>query len=134
MPFMFPGGNTGGGGDGGTGNYGDLTNKPQINGVTLSGNKSLSDLGALGVGDIPTVNNAELTNTLSYPFNNSQATIALSPAKQSTDYAVLTEANDINGAVGNILISDKQNNGFKMAYTGSATSASINYIVLGGDE
>ena len=31
---------------GGTGDYSDLTNKPQIAGVTLSGNKSLSDLGA----------------------------------------------------------------------------------------
>ena len=30
---------------GGTSDYTDLTNKPQINGVTLSGNKSLSDLG-----------------------------------------------------------------------------------------
>ncbi len=33
----------GGGGD--TGDYNDLTNKPQINSVTLSGNKSLADLG-----------------------------------------------------------------------------------------
>ena len=32
-------------GGGGTGDYTDLTNKPQINNVTLSGNKSLSDLG-----------------------------------------------------------------------------------------
>lgn len=30
---------------GGTGDYDDLTDKPQINSVTLSGNKSLSDLG-----------------------------------------------------------------------------------------
>lgn len=37
---------TGGGGGGtGTTNYNDLTNKPQINGVTLRGNKSFSDLG-----------------------------------------------------------------------------------------
>lgn len=34
-----------GGGEGGTTNYNKLSNKPQINGVTLSGNKSLSDLG-----------------------------------------------------------------------------------------
>ncbi len=33
------------GGGGGTSDYDDLTDKPQINGVTLSGNKSLSDLG-----------------------------------------------------------------------------------------
>lgn len=33
------------GGSGGTSDYTDLTNKPSINNVTLSGNKSLSDLG-----------------------------------------------------------------------------------------
>ena len=35
----------GGSGGGGTSNYNDLTNKPSINGVTLSGNKTTSDLG-----------------------------------------------------------------------------------------
>lgn len=34
-----------GGGGGGTSNYNGLSNKPQINGVTLSGDKSSSDLG-----------------------------------------------------------------------------------------
>lgn len=33
------------GGGGGTSDYNDLSNKPQIGGVTLSGNKSLADLG-----------------------------------------------------------------------------------------
>ena len=36
---------SGGGGGGGTSDYTDLTNKPSINGVTLSGNKTASDLG-----------------------------------------------------------------------------------------
>ncbi len=35
----------GGGGGGGTTNYNGLSNKPQINSVTLQGNKSLADLG-----------------------------------------------------------------------------------------
>ena len=35
----------GGGGGGGTSNYNDLTNKPSINSITLSGNKTSSDLG-----------------------------------------------------------------------------------------
>lgn len=35
----------GGGGGGGTSNYNDLSNKPKINGVTLSGNKTSADLG-----------------------------------------------------------------------------------------
>mgnify|MGYP003300820284 CR=1 FL=1 len=34
-----------GGGGGGTGNYNDLSNQPQIGGITLKGNKSASDLG-----------------------------------------------------------------------------------------
>lgn len=37
--------NESGGGSGGTSDYTDLTNKPKINNVELSGNKSLSDLG-----------------------------------------------------------------------------------------
>lgn len=35
---------SGGGGGGGTSNYNDLSNKPSINGVTLSGNKTSGDL------------------------------------------------------------------------------------------
>lgn len=38
-------GEGGGGGGGGTSDYIDLSNKPQINGVTLSGNKTSADLG-----------------------------------------------------------------------------------------
>ena len=45
------------GGGGGTSDYTDLTNKPQIEGVTLSGNKSLSDLGAAPV-DSPVFTNS----------------------------------------------------------------------------
>ena len=40
-----------GGGSGGTTNYADLSNKPQINSVELSENKSLSDLSIQGVID-----------------------------------------------------------------------------------
>lgn len=45
----------GGGGGGGTSNYNQLTNLPQINGVTLIGNKTSSQLG------IPT-KTSDLTN------------------------------------------------------------------------
>lgn len=41
-----------GGGEGGTSNYNELSNKPQINGVTLSGNKTASDLGISGATQI----------------------------------------------------------------------------------
>ena len=39
--------NGSGGGGGGTSNYNSLTNKPQINGHTLSGNKTSADIGVL---------------------------------------------------------------------------------------
>ena len=42
----------GGGGGGGTSNYNALENKPQIGGVTLTGNKSLHDLGIAAEGDV----------------------------------------------------------------------------------
>lgn len=57
------------GGSGGTSDYTDLTNKPSINNVTLSGNKSLNDLGIQPAGnyalesEIPDVSNF-ITNTV----------------------------------------------------------------------
>lgn len=39
------GGSGGGGGEGGTTNYNQLSNRPQINGVTLTGNKTGAQLG-----------------------------------------------------------------------------------------
>lgn len=44
-----------GGGGGGTTNYNNLTNKPRINGVLLSGDKSAADLGLAAASDIPTI-------------------------------------------------------------------------------
>ena len=44
----------GGGGGGGTTDYALLSNKPQINSIELSGNKSLSDLGLMSANDINT--------------------------------------------------------------------------------
>lgn len=41
-------------GGGGTTNYNNLSNKPQINSVTLSGNKTAADLGLAASSDIPT--------------------------------------------------------------------------------
>ena len=42
----------GGGGQGGTDNYNDLSNKPQINGHTLTGNKTGSSLGLASTSDL----------------------------------------------------------------------------------
>lgn len=47
-----------GGGGSGTSNYNDLMNKPQIEGVTLSGNKTAADLGLAKSTDIPSASSA----------------------------------------------------------------------------
>ena len=53
MSDAFIGGSGGGGGSTGTTNYNSLTNKPSINGVTLSGNKTSTELGVYGTGNEP---------------------------------------------------------------------------------
>ncbi len=65
-------------GGGGTSDYDDLTNKPQIGGVTLSGNKSLADLGIAAVSDIPTVPSA---------YANTPADLGTASAGSSTSWA-----------------------------------------------
>lgn len=51
-----------GGGGGGTSNYNDLSNKPQIGGVTLSGNRSASDLGLVAAVDGKGLSTNDYTN------------------------------------------------------------------------
>lgn len=75
-----------------------------------------------------------LTNTLAFPFNNSKSTVALNPTKENTNYVVLPEVTAFQGNVGEIVISDKAVNGFAIAYTGSASTVTVKYTVLGGYE
>ena len=73
-----------------------------------------------------------MTNTDSYPFNNSQTTVALQKTR-NLHYTVEAVVTGYTGGLpGNIIISDKAINGFKMAFDGSATSVSVDYIVKGG--
>lgn len=73
-----------------------------------------------------------LTNTGGFPFNNSQQTIALVKTQKNVKYAVIAEVKSANGNPGEAVVSDKQVNGFKLAFTGSAKSAVVEYIVIGG--
>ena len=72
-----------------------------------------------------------LTNTLDYPFNNSKKTIAINP-KDTLEYRVYVEIQGNIANVGDVIITDKQVNGFKIAYTGSAKSVKIRCFVTGG--
>lgn len=75
-----------GGGGGGTDSYSDLTNKPKINSVTLSGNKTSSQLGlqdALVSGtNIKTVNSTSLLGSgdVSIPVDEPYTTLTGSSA------------------------------------------------------
>lgn len=73
-----------------------------------------------------------LTNTQSYPFNNSQKTVSLSNTRTTTTYSVDVEVLEHSGDVGDVLISDKLLNGFKVRFDGSAKSATVKLIIKGG--
>lgn len=73
-----------------------------------------------------------LTNSARFPFNNSQKTVALKTARPNAQYVVVAQIAASNGNVGEIEVSDILENGFKLAYTGSAKSVTINYKIIGG--
>jgi len=73
-----------------------------------------------------------LTNTKQYPFNDSEATVALGREQAGAHYAVLTEVIEADGMPERVLVYDKAENGFRLAFTGSAKSAAVRYTVIGG--
>ena len=74
-----------------------------------------------------------LNNTKEYPFNNSKKTVALKTPRGNLDYTVNVEADTGSaGGIGEIKITDKQLNGFKIEYTGAAESVSVKCTVQGG--
>lgn len=72
------------------------------------------------------------TNSASYPFNNSQKTISLAVTRNSTDYTVDVDVLEHEGCVGDWEIYDKQLNGFKVKFSGSAKSVTAVIKVQGG--
>ena len=74
-----------------------------------------------------------LTNSQEYPFNNSVQTVPLSKARNHTDYTVIAEIAEYSGGfVGDIVVTDKLTNGFKVAFDGSASSVKLKIYVKGG--
>lgn len=73
-----------------------------------------------------------LTNSNGFYFNNSAKTIALSKIRNSLDYRVFVEVQGNVTNVGDVVVYDKQLNGFKIAYTGSAESVSLKCYIQGG--
>lgn len=74
-----------------------------------------------------------LTNSATFPFNNSAVSVPLSNIRDNMNYVVeVISVTATGGPAGDIEISDRQVNGFKMSFTGSASSVAVTYAVIGG--
>lgn len=76
-----------------------------------------------------------LTNTQRYPFNSSvdsPHTVAMTQTRRNLFYSVEAEVLESDGQVGEIIVSDKALNGFKIAYTGSGPSVKLAVRIKGG--
>lgn len=94
--------------------------------IILHQNQQLQNLS----GDILEV---ELTNSQEYPFNNSIKTIALERPRNHLDYTVTSEIEEYAGGnIGDVIVTQKLKNGFKIAYTGSAKEVKLKIFVKGG--
>ena len=74
-----------------------------------------------------------LTNSLQYPFNNSKASVALVNSRDNLNYVVeIVKVEETGGLAGEVIVSERLVNGFKIEFTGSASSVKVTYAVIGG--
>ncbi len=74
------------------------------------------------------VGTVTLTNSQKFPFNNSVKTVSLGATLPNTYYDVNTKVTAFTGNVGEVEVTDKLTNGFKLQFTGSASSATIAWV------
>nr|MBQ4453243.1 hypothetical protein [Clostridia bacterium] len=91
----------------------------------------IEDLEKATIQETGTVN---LTNTQAFPFNNSKKTVALTNVRDNLNYivVVVSKTASDNGNIGEIEITERQVNGFKIEYTGSSSAVTVVYAVIGG--
>lgn len=98
----------------------------QLEQRALQMNRSLADLKG-------TIGNVMLVNTHAYPFNSSTVTVPILAIRSTLDYKVEFETTEVTGGfVESISVFDKQINGFKINFTGSAKTVKVRYKVVGG--
>lgn len=73
-----------------------------------------------------------LSNTQKFPFNDSRVSVALAKTQKDTKYVVVTDVQTVAGNIGDVTVTDKQVNGFKIGYSGGAASVTVKYYVIGG--
>lgn len=75
----------------------------------------------------------DLTNTKKYPFSNASVTVPLDIKRSTKDYRVNVEVvSATEGLVERAAAYDRQLNGFKICFTGSAKNVKIKYCITGG--
>lgn len=87
---------------------------------------------ALEEATVQEVGTVTLTNTLKFPFNNSKKSVALTNVRDNLNYMVVIVSVTGSGNVGDVEVTDRLVNGFKIAHTGSAGSVTVQYAVIGG--
>lgn len=74
-----------------------------------------------------------LTNNETFPFNNSEKTVSLGRKRNHKNYTVSADVLGYSGGFpGEVVVSGKLENGFKIAFTGSARSVNLKVFVKGG--
>lgn len=74
-----------------------------------------------------------LNNSGGFLFNNSKVTVPLTNVRDNLNYVVeIISVTPTGGPAGEIEVSERQINGFKIAFTGSSTKVVVKYAVIGG--
>ena len=76
------------------------------------------------------IGTATLTNAEAFPFHSNPQSVSIGATLDNTHYEVQTKVTAFTGNVGEIVVSDKLTNGFKLACTGSAPSVSVSWVVI----
>lgn len=143
-------------GGGGTSNYNDLSNKPQIAGTTLSGNKSLADLGIAsattvsGILDGASIDSfADVETALAgkqgtLTFDNTPTENSTNPVKSGGIYSALAGkadtgivADDFDSTasyvIGNYCIENGKLYRFKANHSGAWSASDVDEIQITGE-
>lgn len=68
-----------------------------------------------------------------WPFNNKATTVGLKNLRENVNYGVEVSVISYSGGrLGNIIVTDRACNGFKLVHDGSATSVTVGVRVSGG--
>lgn len=119
------------GGGGGSTNYNDLSNKPSINNVTLSGNKSLNDLGIQPSGNYVTPSDlSTVATTGNYSDLNGKPTIPTKTSDLNNDSGFVTNTDYATSSTGGVV---KITNDYSLGmYNGYVTGVVRDYNSYSG--